>query len=165
VDEELAEVFLADLQPTPEQIHNAIRRATLALKFVPVFCGSAYKNKGVQLLLNGVVDYLPNPTEKVNIAMDRNDGEKEVALTTDPKAPLVALAFKLEESRFGQLTYMRLYQGTMRRGDYFYNVDKKEKIKVCGPSANPLRSPIVRHACGCADSSTCAYALQQYGGY
>jgi elongation factor G len=93
--------------------------------------GSAYKNKGVQLLLNGVDDYLPAPTQKQNVAMNRDAGEEETPLSaSDRGAPLVALAFKLEESRFGQLTYMRVYQGTLRKGDYFYNVDKKEKIKV-----------------------------------
>lgn len=78
----------------------------------------------------GVVNYLPNPTEKQNMALDRSNGEAEVTLVPDPKLPLVALAFKLEESRFGQLTYMRLYQGTMRRGDNFFNVDKGERVKI-----------------------------------
>lgn len=155
VDDELGEVFLADevgapssdaapprpldsivrffraQEPTVEQIKAAIRRATIALKFVPVFLGSAYKNKGVQLLLDGVVDYLPDPTQKANFAMDRNKDEEPVQLASDPKAPLVALAFKLEESRFGQLTYMRLYSGTLRKGDVFYNVDSK----VCSECA------------------------------
>jgi elongation factor G len=84
----------------------------------------------VQLLLNGVVDYLPNPTEKRAVALNRDAGEAEVELKPDPNLPLVALAFKLQESRFGQLTYMRLYQGTMRKGDTFYNVDKREKVKI-----------------------------------
>jgi elongation factor G len=92
--------------------------------------GSAYKNKGVQKLLDGVCDYLPNPSEKAAVAMDRDNGEAEVSLSPDGKKPLVALAFKLEESRFGQLTYMRLYQGTMRKGDFFYNVDKRERVKI-----------------------------------
>ena len=71
------------------------------------------------------------PTEKVNIALDRDAEEAEVVLSAgDAKAPLVALAFKLEESRFGQLTYMRIYQGMLRKGDFFYNVDKRERQKV-----------------------------------
>jgi elongation factor G len=130
VDDELGELFLLETVPTIEQVKEALRRATIALKFVPVFLGSAYKNKGVQLLLNGVVDYLPNPTQKANTALDRDNDEAPVALTSDPKLPLVALAFKLEESRFGQLTYMRVYQGTLRKGDNFFNVDKREKVKV-----------------------------------
>lgn len=130
VDDKLGELFLAEAAPSDDELKAAIRRATLALKFVPVFMGSAYKNKGVQLLLDGVLDYLPNPMEKATVALDRSAGEAEVALKADPSAPLVALAFKLEESRYGQLTYMRLYQGTLRKGDYFFNVDKGEKVKV-----------------------------------
>ena len=132
VDDELAEVFLADGGPPPTaaQIRAAIRRAVIALKFVPVFLGSAYKNKGVQALLDGVCAYLPSPAEKANFALDRSAGEAQVALSTDSSAPVVALAFKLAPSRFGQLTYMRLYQGTLRRGDTFYNVRTGERVKV-----------------------------------
>ena len=130
IDETIADLFLAEKEPSVDQIKAAVRRQTLALQLVPVFLGSAYKNKGVQKLLDGVCDYLPCPTDKTNLALDRNDDEKEVQLASDPTKPLVALAFKLEESKFGQLTYMRLYQGTMRKGDYFYNVDKKEKVKI-----------------------------------
>lgn len=130
VDEEIGDCFLNEKEPTPAQLHAAVRRQVIALQFVPVFLGSAYKNKGVQKLLDAVCKYLPNPSEKTAVAMDRDNGEAEVTLTTDAKAPLVALAFKLEESRFGQLTYMRLYQGTMRKGDFFVNVDKKERVKI-----------------------------------
>jgi elongation factor G len=132
VDDALAERFLDDGAPPPTEaeIRAAIRRAVISLKFVPVFLGSAYKNKGVQLLLDGVVDYLPSPQEKANVALDRSAGEAAVPLSTDPAAPVVALAFKLAPSRFGQLTYMRLYQGTLRRGDTFYNVRTGERVKV-----------------------------------
>ena len=130
VDEAIGDLFLAEKDPSVADIKAAVRRQTIALSLVPVFMGSAYKNKGVQLLLDGVCDYLPNPSEKSNKAMDRANGEAEVELKSDPTLPLVALAFKLEESKFGQLTYMRLYQGTLRKGDYFYNVDKKERVKV-----------------------------------
>jgi len=131
VDEGMGEIFLAETEPGVEDIKAALRRATISLSIVPVFMGSAYKNKGVQLLLNGVDDYLPAPTQKQNVAMNRDAGEEETPLSaSDRGAPLVALAFKLEESRFGQLTYMRIYQGTLRKGDFFYNVDKKERLKV-----------------------------------
>jgi elongation factor G len=130
IDEVVGDLFLQEKEPSADQIQAAIRRQTIANTFVPVFMGTAYKNKGVQLLLDGVCNYLPNPAEKRTVAMDRNKNEEEVELTPDPAAPLVALAFKLEESRFGQLTYMRLYQGTMRKGDYFYNVDKRERVKI-----------------------------------
>ena len=132
VDDELAELFLADdgAPPSDAALAAAIRRAVIAQKFVPVFLGSAYKNKGVQLLLDGVADYLPSPIEKPNFALDRSAGEAPVPLSTDPAKPVVALAFKLAPSRFGQLTYMRLYQGTLRRGDALYNVNRGEKLKV-----------------------------------
>ena len=117
VDEAIGDLFLAEKAPTVEQLKAAVRRQTIALALVPVFLGSAYKNKGVQLLLDGVCDYLPSPAEKPNTALDRNAGEAVVPLHADPTLPLVALAFKLEESRFGQISYMRCYQGTIRRGD------------------------------------------------
>ena len=108
----------------------AIRRATVACEFVPVFIGSAFKNKGVQPLLDGVVDYLPSPEEKENHALDLDKEEEQVKITCDADAPLVALAFKLEEGKFGQLTYMRVYQGTLKRGMNITNVNSGKKIKV-----------------------------------
>lgn len=98
--------------------------------------GSAYKNKGVQLLLDGVLSYLPNPAEVKNTALDLTDNEKEVTIISDPNAPLVALAFKLQESPFGQLTYLRIYQGTMRKGEMTLHVlsGKKTKIPRCDTS-------------------------------
>lgn len=130
VDEVIGEAFLEERDPTVDELKAAIRRQVIALNFVPVFMGTAFKFKGIQLLLNGVCDFLPNPSEKVAYALDRDNNEEEIALSPDPKKPLVALAFKLEESRFGQLTYMRIYQGTMKKGDFFYNIDKKERIKI-----------------------------------
>ncbi len=130
VDETIGELFLSEADVPADVLAAAIRRCTINLSFVPVFMGSAYKNKGVQKLLDGVAAYLPAPAEKRNIALDRDAEEAEVEVLADAKLPLVALAFKLEESRFGQLTYMRVYQGTLRKGDFFYNVDKKERLKV-----------------------------------
>jgi elongation factor G len=131
VDEAVGEQFLGETEPSVAELKAGLRRAVLAREIVPVFLGSAYKNKGVQLLLDGVEAYLPAPTEKPNVALDRDNEEAEVTLNSgDAKAPLVALAFKLEESRFGQLTYMRIYQGMLRKGDFFYNVDKRERQKV-----------------------------------
>jgi len=92
--------------------------------------GSAYKNKGVQLLLDAVTYYLPNPTERENIALDQNNNEEKIALKSDPSAPLVALAFKLDEGRYGQLTYMRIYSGTVRKGDVIFNAVNDKKVKV-----------------------------------
>lgn len=132
VDEQLAEIFIGEEDPTPQQLQEAIRRATIALKFVPVMMGSAYKNKGVQKLLDGVVSYLPNPTEVKNLAIRKNDDDKEETfeLTSDPKKPFVGLAFKLEERPFGQLTYTRIYQGTLKKGDYIYDHAGQKRVKL-----------------------------------
>lgn len=129
VDETIADMFLMEEEPSVDEIKAAIRRQTIALKFVPVFMGSAYKNKGVQLLLDGVVDYLPSPSERDNVALDLSNNEAEVPLSCDPDAPLVALAFKLEESRYGQLTYMRVYQGKIKKGMQAMNINAQKKVK------------------------------------
>ena len=124
-------MVIEEIDPTPEQIKAAIRRQTITRKFVPVMLGSAYKNKGIQLLLDGVNSYLPSPDEVDNSALDISTGkEVPITLKTDPKAPLVALAFKLEESRYGQLTYLRIYQGTMKKGAVAVNMANGKKIKV-----------------------------------
>lgn len=131
VDEELGEKFLMEEEITSEILAAAVRRQTIALKFVPVFMGSAFKNKGVQPLLDGVRAYLPSPPEVKNEALDQNQGEQKVVVPSDPNAPLVALAFKLEDGRYGQLTYMRVYSGTVKKGDVIFNIaqgDKKVKI-------------------------------------
>lgn len=117
-------------EPTTEQLKGAIRRQTLACNFVPVFMGSAFKNKGVQPLLDGVLDYLPQPTEKENYALDRSKGEEKVLIQGSKDEQLLALAFKLEETPFGQLTYMRIYQGTLKKGSFIYNIDDGKKVKV-----------------------------------
>lgn len=130
VDEKLAESFLSDEPISNDDLEEAIRRATVAREFVPVFMGSAFKNKGVQPLLDGVLNYLPCPIEVGNYALDQNNSEEKVMLTGSPTGPLVALAFKLEEGRFGQLTYLRIYEGVIRKGDFMINVNTGKKIKV-----------------------------------
>ena len=111
-------------------LNAAIRDATISLKLVPVFCGSAYKNKGVQILLNGVIKYLPAPTDVTNEGMDLDKNEEKLVVPSDPKGPLLMLAFKLEDGRYGQLTYLRVYQGTVRKGDTIINARGGQKIKV-----------------------------------
>uniref|UniRef100_A0A2P2LU90 Elongation factor G, mitochondrial n=2 Tax=Rhizophora mucronata TaxID=61149 RepID=A0A2P2LU90_RHIMU len=130
VDDKLADAFLSDESISSAALEEAIRRATLAQKFVPVFMGSAFKNKGVQLLLDGVLSYLPCPNEVSNYALDQSKNEEKVALSGTPDGPLVALAFKLEEGRFGQLTYLRIYEGVIRKGDVMININTGKKIKV-----------------------------------
>ncbi len=129
-DDLVAEKFLNEEEPTKEEIRAAIRKGTLALNLTPVFMGSAYKNRGVQKLLDGVAEYLPNPSEVTNEGLDLDKEEAKVILSSAPDKPLVALAFKLEDGRFGQLTYMRIYQGTMKKGDFITNVVNGRKVKI-----------------------------------
>jgi elongation factor G len=127
--DELMEAVLED-KVTPELIHNAIRKGTISLDLTPVFLGSAYKNKAVQPLLDAVTRYLPSPPEVVNEALDISKGEEKVKLNSNPDAPLVALAFKLEEGRFGQLTYIRVYQGQLKKGDTIVNSRTGRDVRV-----------------------------------
>ncbi|KAF3918262.1 hypothetical protein ABW21_db0201608 [Orbilia brochopaga] len=130
VDDEIAEIWLEEQTPTEQQLRAAIRRATLSLKFTPVFMGSALADKGVQPMLDGVIDYLPNPAEVKNTALDRKRDEMPVALVPYNSAPFIGLAFKLEESNFGQLTYIRVYQGLLKRSGFMYNIRTGKKVKV-----------------------------------
>jgi elongation factor G len=119
--DELTEAILEE-RVTPELIKAAIRKGTISLQLTPVFMGSAYKNKAVQKLLDGVVDYLPDPTEVVNEALDLSKDEEKVVLSIDNDKPTVALAFKLEDGRYGQLTYLRIYQGKLARDSFITNM-------------------------------------------
>jgi elongation factor G len=131
VDDLIAEKYLREEECTPEDLVPAIRRATVAFKGTPVLMGSAYKNKGVQLLLDAVRDYLPAPSEVENIALDQDRGEAEITLASDTGKPFVGLAFKLEDGRYGQLTYMRVYQGKVSKGDFIVNCSAgRKKVKV-----------------------------------
>jgi elongation factor G len=130
VDERFGDLFLEQEYRVPEaELHRAIRRATISRSFTPVFCGSALRNVGVQPLLDAVVNYLPSPVEVRSYAM-QGDAEQRISLEPSSKAPLVTLAFKLEDGRFGQLTYVRVYQGTLRRGDTVYNVRTGKRLRV-----------------------------------
>ncbi|MCP3982537.1 MAG: elongation factor G [bacterium] len=127
--DELLEAVLEG-NATEEMIHAAVRRGTLELKLTPVLMGSAYKNKGVQPLLDAVTHYLPAPNEIHNEAVDLERDEQPYHLRADPAEPLVSLAFKLEEGRFGQLTYLRIYQGTLNKGDTIYNSRTRKEVRV-----------------------------------
>ena len=127
--DELTEAILED-EVTEELIHEAIRRGTILRQLTAVFIGSAYKNIGVQPVLDAVVNYLPSPTDVKNSALDLDNKEKEVLLSSNPDDHLVALAFKLEVSPYGQLTYLRIYQGSIKKGDDLVNTRTRKKIKV-----------------------------------
>ncbi|KAM5293466.1 elongation factor G, mitochondrial isoform 2-T2 [Ctenodactylus gundi] len=134
-DEQLGEMFLEEKVPSVCDLKLAIRRATLNRSFTPVFLGSALKNKGVQPLLDAVLEYLPNPSEVQNYAIFNQDDSKEktkilMNSTRDNSHPFVGLAFKLEAGRFGQLTYVRNYQGELKKGDTIYNTRTGKKVRV-----------------------------------
>ncbi|KAL2142707.1 hypothetical protein VTI28DRAFT_795 [Corynascus sepedonium] len=130
VDDEIAEMFLEEKTPTPEQIKAAIRRATIGLKFTPVLMGSALADKSVQPMLDAVCDYLPNPGNVDNVALDRSKKEEPVKLLPYNSLPFVGLAFKLEENPYGQLTYIRVYQGSLKKGQYLFNARTDKKVRI-----------------------------------
>ena len=128
-DEELLEKYLAEETLSEEEIRAGLRRGTLNREIVPMLCGSAFKNKGVQLLLNAVVDYLPAPTEVPPIEGVLPDGTEETRPSSDDE-PLAALAFKVAADPYGRLTFVRIYSGVLAKGSYIYNAtkDKKERL-------------------------------------
>jgi elongation factor G len=128
--DDLAEKYLGGEEISEDLIREAIRKGTLAEQFVPVMVGSAYKNKGIQPLLDGVSYYLPNPTEVKNYALDLDKNEERIELSADEKSPVVALGFKLEDGQYGQLTYVRIYQGALKKGDELINTRARKKFKV-----------------------------------
>jgi len=141
-DEVIGEMFLEEKTPQQADIKAAIRRATINRTFTPVMMGTALKNKGVQPLLDGVVEYLPNPSQVPNLAIDTSKSsidketgeEHQVKVTLDPQRsnekPFMGLAFKLEQGKFGQLTYMRVYQGQVKKGDSVYNTRTGKKTRI-----------------------------------
>lgn len=113
-----------------EKIIAAIRKGTISEQFVGVFCGSAHVNKGIQPLLDAVVRYLPAPNEVKNVALDLDNNEAEVELESVDNKPCVALAFKLDDGQYGQLTYTRVYQGKIKKGEELFNTRSKKRFKV-----------------------------------
>lgn len=127
------ELFLEEKAPTVTDIKKAVRRTTLKRTFTPVFVGTALKNKGIQPLLDAVLEYLPHPGEVENTALsnENKDGEAQKIIldpARDGNKPFVGLAFKLEVSKFGQLTYLRCYQGILKRGDNIFNARTSKKV-------------------------------------
>lgn len=128
--DELTEAILEGREIPVPMLKAAIRAGTIALKLVPVLIGSAYKNKGVQTLLDAVTEYLPSPLDVVSTALDRDQNEKAVPLVPDSELPPVVYAFKLEEGKYGQLTYIRIYQGRVKKGVELTNTRTRQTIRV-----------------------------------
>jgi elongation factor G len=128
--DELTEAVLSETEIPEDLLLSALRRGTLSRQLTPVFVGSAYKNKGVQPLLDAVTTLLPCPMDVENQALDLSHNEAPVTLKADPKAPTVALAFKLEDGQYGQLTYIRAYQGLLSKGDTLINSRTGKKVKI-----------------------------------
>ncbi len=123
--------LLLEEQEVPlELIHKTIREGTIAQQICPVLVGTAYRNKGVQSLLDAVNRYLPSPLDREIFAKDHTNGGAEMPLAPDPDAPLVAMAFKLVEEPFGQVTFMRIYQGTLTKGTFYYNTRQKKRARI-----------------------------------
>ena len=147
--DKLMELLLSEETVTEELIHEVVREAVQTQDLTPVYMGSAYKNKGVQLLLDAIVRYLPAPVDRPIKAKQWDNPAEAFALEPDPAKPFVGMAFKIVEDPFGQLTFMRIYQGTIKKGDTLYNqrtsqkqrfsriikmhADKREEIDSAGP--------------------------------
>ena len=130
-DDDLLEAYLEGREPSLEDIKRCIRKGTINLDFFPTYCGSAFKNKGIQLVLNAVVDFLPDPTEvKPQPEIDLEGNETGDYAIVDPGGPLRALAFKIMDDRYGALTFTRIYSGRLSKGDSVLNTftGKTERI-------------------------------------
>ena len=128
--EELTDAILEESDISDDMIKKAVRTGVLARHITPVFLGSAYKNKAVQPLLDAVIDYLPSPVDIHNEAIDLDNNEESVVLESSFDKPTVALAFKLEDGQYGQLTYIRVYQGCVAKGDTLINSRDGKKVKT-----------------------------------
>jgi len=128
--DKLMEMLLSEEEVSEDLIHTILHDTVQAEEITPVFMGTAYRNKGVQLLLDAVTRYLPSPLEREISARDYADQSKKIPLSPDPKAPFVGMAFKIVEDPYGQLTFMRIYQGTITKGEMYYNqrTGKKDRF-------------------------------------
>jgi elongation factor G len=132
LDDAIMEQYLAGGEIDPKLLRAAIRKGAIAMKFVPVICGTSFKNKGVQPLLDAIVDFLPSPIDKPDVAaLDPRDLEKTIMIQPDPSKPFSALAFKIQNDPFmGTLTYFRVYSGTLKAGEQVLNPSKEKKERL-----------------------------------
>ena len=129
-DDAFMEKYLAGEEVTEEDIKRALRAGTLAFDFVPILCGSAFKNKGVQPMLDAVVDFLPSPVDIAPATGTNAKGDEEIVRKADENGPFAALAFKIVADPFGKLTYFRVYSGSINKGDEVYNSTKERKERL-----------------------------------
>jgi len=125
--DELMEILLSEQEPPVQLVYDTIKKATQQQGMTPVMVGSAYKNKGVQLLLDAIVRYLPSPLERDLTAKKWDNPTETMGLKPDPTAPFVGMAFKIVEDPFGQLTFLRIYQGSIKKGEFYYNQRTQKK--------------------------------------
>ncbi|MFC1652637.1 elongation factor G, partial [Planctomycetota bacterium] len=129
-NDEMMEKLMEEQTVDEALIHQTLREATINRDIVPLMLGSAFKNKGVQPLMDAVCDYLPSPLDRSYFARDHNNEGAETPLNADPDAPLVAMIFKIADESFGQLSYVRVYQGTMRKSDQYRNARTNKTVRV-----------------------------------
>jgi len=129
-DDEVMEKYLEGEEPSEEELHKCIKIGVQSLKLTPVYMGSAFKNKGVQVLMEAVARYLPSPLTCVEPTAQDSDTDKTVDVIPDPAGDLLAMAFKITDEQFGQLTYTRIYRGTLNKGETVYNTRTKKKVRI-----------------------------------
>lgn len=129
-DDSIMEKLLEGEEPTPEEFHATVRKAVIANELVPVYMGSAFKNRGVQLMLDAVTRYLPSPLDVKNFAKKVGAEDELVPLKADASLPMVSMAFKITDETFGQLTYTRVYQGTLKKGMTMENTRTGKRIRL-----------------------------------
>ncbi len=130
LDDSLAERYLGGEELSVDELKSALRKGVIERRIVPAFCGTAFKNKGVQLLLDAVVDYLPSPLDIPPVEGENPDNAAKEERRTDPKAPFAALLFKIAADQFGTLCFIRVYSGVVKSGSYIYNATKGSKERV-----------------------------------
>ncbi len=129
-DDAVMEKYLEGEEPNEEEIHRCVKAGVNTLKLTPVFMGSAFKNKGVQALLEGVARYLPSPLEAAKPTVINNDTGEKMEINPSKEESLICMAFKITDEQFGQLTYTRIYRGNLNKGDTIFNTRTGKKVRV-----------------------------------